>query len=92
MGAAAVEVETQLVCSGYDDRERLAQARHRLGHRAAHGGDDLDRVAQQLLVQPVGVAQPVPRPGEEVRGLVAEVAGGPVHQRELPLDAQRGLR
>ena len=43
------------------------------------------------LCSRAGVGQPGLGPGEQVRGVVAEVAGPPVDQRELPLHAERRL-
>ena len=89
--ARAEQVESEVVPGRYDDLERPPQVGHRLGHGAADAGDDLDGVLQQLLVQPLRVRQPGLGPGEEVRGVVAQVAGLPVDQRELPLHAERRL-
>ena len=43
-------------------------------------------------MQPARVGQPGLGPREQVRGIVAQVAGTPVDERELPLHAERRLR
>ena len=81
----------EVVTGRYDDLERPAQVGHRLRDVGADAGDDLDGVLEELLVHPRRVRQPRLGPGEQVRGVVAEVAGTTVDQRELPLHAESRL-
>ena len=56
--AGAEEVHPELGRRGRDDGEGVPQVGDRLPDGVADAGDDLDGVAQQLLVQPLGPLEP----------------------------------
>ena len=63
--------------------ERAAQVVHRLTGVVTDSGDDLDGVAQQLLVHVRALADL----GDHLGCTVAQIAGVGVDESELPLDA-----
>ena len=58
----------------------------RLLDGVAHAGDELDRVGEQLVVQPRGVGDQWCGRLDQLRAAVHQVAGRLVDERELPLD------
>jgi len=85
--ARTEQVDVQIVAGRHHAPEGPAEVEHRLIDGLADTGHHLDGVAQQLLVHPFGPFESRLGAGEEVVRVVAQVAGTPVHQRELPLDA-----
>ena len=73
----AEEVNPELGGSRADDRQRLAQVGDGLAHGVADSGDDLDRVAQQLLVQALEeLVAELKRKDEPVHEAVASKGNG----------------
>jgi len=93
MGAGGVQVDPERVRVAPYLPRGVGQVVDRLGDGLADARDDLDGVAQQLLVQAGlvddrGVVQV--HLVEELGCLVRQVARGLVDERDLPLDAHRG--
>ena len=91
VGAGAHEVHPELVGRVHDHPQRPGEVRDRLLCGPTHPGDHLDGVAQQLLVEPLGLLQATRCQLDERVRAGHEVAGLAIDQGELPLDAERRL-
>ncbi len=91
--AGGVEVDAERLRGTTHHPGRGREVGDRLGHALADAGDDLDGVAQELLVQ-LGLVDdarsPLVHRLEELRGCVGQVAGRAVDERELPLHTHGG--
>ena len=91
MRPRAHQLDPQRVDDAADEPDELLEVGDRRRNRAVHGAHELDGV-QKELVGDLRMLAAVRRPElpEHVLGDVHEVAGGPVHQRQLPLHADGG--
>ena len=83
VGARAEQLHPAAVYRRAHRGQGGAQIGHRVAGVLADTGDDLNGVAQQFLVHMRAFADL----GDDGRGLVAQIAGDGIDERELPFDA-----